>query len=95
MVLDASWSSAAHRALAARVAADTDADLVQLRCVRSPEVAAARIARRAATAGTDVSASAAVHQAMAARTDPWPDAADVATTVPLGEAVQAVRRFVS
>ncbi|WP_163553917.1 AAA family ATPase [Candidatus Frankia alpina] len=97
VVLDASWSSARHRDAAADVAADVCADLVQLHCVTAPEVAAARIARRFA-ADSDPSAPpdsseavVAIHQAMAARVDPWPSATVIRTAVTVAEALQAVQ----
>lgn len=92
VLLDASWSAAADRAAAARLASASSADLVELRCVTAPEVAAARIARRAA-ARTDASdATAAVHEAHARRADPWPSAAVIHTAVPVTEAAAAARR---
>lgn len=47
VVIDASWSSRRVRARAAELAAECDADLMQLRCVVPPRVAVARIADRA------------------------------------------------
>ncbi|ADP82581.1 AAA family ATPase [Pseudofrankia inefficax] len=92
VLLDASWSDAADRAAAARLAAAAHADLIELRCVTAPEVAAARIARRAA-ARTDASdATAAIHGALATRADPWPSAAVVHTAAPITEAAAAARR---
>ncbi|CUU55944.1 hypothetical protein Ga0074812_106199 [Parafrankia irregularis] len=46
VIIDASWSDGRHRAAAARLARETGAELIELRCVTSPEVAAARLARR-------------------------------------------------
>ncbi|OHV31571.1 hypothetical protein BCD49_31605 [Pseudofrankia sp. EUN1h] len=92
VLLDASWSSAAARAAAARLATAAAVDLVELRCVTAPEVAAARIARRAA-GGRDASdATAAVHAAMAARADPWPTATVIHTTAPPTESAAMARR---
>jgi aminoglycoside phosphotransferase family enzyme/predicted kinase len=93
VLLDASWSSAPRRAAAAGLAAASRADLVELRCVTAPEVAAARIARRAA-AGADASdATAAIHAAMASRADPWPSATVIGTAVPVAEAATVARRL--
>ncbi len=94
-MLDASWSTAAHRAAAAALAEQTSSDLVELRCVTSPEVAAARIARRAAAGEDPSDATLAVHQAMAARAQPWPTASVIQTAVPISEAVLAVQRRVN
>ncbi|KLL10797.1 AAA family ATPase [Protofrankia coriariae] len=95
VVLDASWSTAAYRAAAAALAEQTSSDLVELRCVTSPEVAAARIARRAAAGEDPSDATLAVHQAMAARAQPWPTASVIQTAVPISEAVLAVQRRVN
>ncbi|WP_163553865.1 AAA family ATPase [Candidatus Frankia alpina] len=95
VVLDASWTSGAHRQLAARIATETDADLVELCCVAPREVAAARIARRAALGGDASDASIAVHAAMAVRNDPWPTAHEVPTTGPVDDAMRAVRALVA
>lgn len=92
VVLDASWSTVAHREAAAQVAEETAADLVELRCVTSPEVAAARIARRAAAGGDPSDATAAVHRAMATWAEPWPSAQVIQTSVPVGEAFHAALR---
>ena len=54
VVLDASWSSAGRRADAARVAAETASDLVELQCTAPREVALDRIRRRTAI-GNDAS----------------------------------------
>jgi aminoglycoside phosphotransferase family enzyme/predicted kinase len=92
VLLDASWSATTQRAAAARLASAASADLVELCCVTSTAVAAARIARRAA-AGSDASdaTSMAVHTAMAAHTDPWPTATIVDTDAPPAEACAAAR----
>jgi len=92
VLLDASWSSAAGRAAAARLAATAAADLVELRCATAPEVAAARIARRAAHGRDASDATAAVHAAMAARADPWPTATVIHTAVPIAESAAVARR---
>jgi predicted kinase len=73
------------------VAEETGADLVELHCVTAPEVAAARIARRATLGGDASDATTKVRDAMAARCDPWPTATAVHTTVPVGDAVQVAR----
>ena len=94
VILDASWSTSAQRAAAARLADETSADLIELRCVTSPEVAAARIARRAA--GNDPSdATPAVARAMAAWADPWPTAKVIQTSVPVGEALGVAERYLA
>ncbi|MFC7384423.1 bifunctional aminoglycoside phosphotransferase/ATP-binding protein [Sphaerisporangium rhizosphaerae] len=76
VVLDASWTGAAHRSDAERVARRTFTDLVALRCAAPARVVAERLARR--TAGVS-DAGQAVSEAMAARTPPWPGAVEIDT----------------
>ena len=89
VVLDASWTDAGWRARAARLAGDLHADLVELRCDAPADVAAARIAARAAAGGDPSDANAAVAAAMAAEAAPWPSAAVVATGGGPGAALEA------
>lgn len=81
VVLDASWSDAGARERARAVARDTSATLVELRCVTSPDLARRRIAARAEAGGDPSDATVEVHEAMAARFAPWPEAQPVATDV--------------
>lgn len=84
VVLDASWSDAAQREAAARVAERTSADLVALRCHVPDAVATARLGTRApgpSDAGSDIAA------AMAAREPPWPGAVPIDTSGALESAV--------
>ncbi|CAI7974405.1 conserved hypothetical protein [Frankia sp. Hr75.2] len=81
VVIDASWSSRRVRARAAELAAECDADLMQLRCVVPPRVAVARIADRATVPialGSTVDRSGPVHST-ATRSAP-------AGVVPIGRA---------
>lgn len=77
VVVDASWSAAAHRAAAADVALRTASELCQLRCVTAPATACGRIAVRAGDASD---ATRSVHDAMAATFAPWDDAVVIDTT---------------
>ncbi|HET8643825.1 MAG TPA: AAA family ATPase, partial [Pseudonocardiaceae bacterium] len=85
VVLDASWSRAADRDAAAKIAARTHSDLVELHCVAPPDVAAKRILARAGTGTSD--ADPAIAAAMAADAEPWPAAVTVPTTGSPDEAV--------
>ena len=76
VVADASFISARHRVTAAAAAAGVSADLVQLRCAASPELAARRISMR--TGGVS-DADQAIASQMAALADPWPDATVIDT----------------
>ncbi|OHV28544.1 hypothetical protein BBK14_18125 [Parafrankia soli] len=107
VVIDASWSSRRVRARAAELAAECDADLMQLRCVVPPRVAVARIADRATVPialGSTVDRSGPVNALapdewiyldMATRTDPWPDAHDIDTSAPVEHAVTAAHLLIS
>ncbi|MEU0750798.1 AAA family ATPase, partial [Streptomyces albogriseolus] len=86
VVLDASWSDAAQRDAARRVAERTDADLVALHCHVPGDVAAARLDAR--TSGPS-DADASVAAAMRAAEPPWPEAVPVDTGGSLGAAVDA------
>jgi len=72
VVLDASWSTEAHRVEARRVAEATSSDLVELRCVAPFDVIEQRIAARAASGGDPSDADANISAAMAGTADAWP-----------------------
>jgi uncharacterized protein len=85
VVLDASWTDADLRGEAARIAAATSSDLVELRCDVDPEVAGARLDRRRAD-GTDASdADRDVADALRATADPWPGATVIDTSASRGD----------
>ncbi|MGW1983216.1 bifunctional aminoglycoside phosphotransferase/ATP-binding protein [Streptomyces collinus] len=84
VVLDATWSDAAQREAALRVADRTSAKLVALHCQVPGELSAARLSTRApgiSDAGPDIAT------AMAAREPPWPEAVPVDTSGALESAV--------
>ncbi|POM27797.1 2-phosphoglycerate kinase [Actinomadura rubteroloni] len=89
VVLDASWTSAEHRALAAEAAQREHADLVAIECRAPGDVTAARLRNRgpgASDADRDTARS------MAGRADPWPEAVPLDTTGPaLDRALEIVR----
>lgn len=87
VVLDASWIRAGDRALAARLAADSHAELVALRCTLPATVAAARIAARNGADPSD--ADPAIATAMAADADPWPEAIEITTATTPAQTVAA------
>jgi aminoglycoside phosphotransferase family enzyme/predicted kinase len=100
VVLDASWTSAAHRGLARAVATRTRSTLVAVRCEADPAVARDRLrlrrsVRSVESIGSDADESIAV--AMAVRTDPWPEATPVRTdAVPdrsVATAIALIRPF--
>ncbi len=76
VLIDATWSSAEHRQLAAAIATQAHAELVQLECVTPPELAASRIADRAGNASD---ATAAIAARLAAEWAPWPEATVIDT----------------
>jgi len=79
-VLDASWIRAEHRRRLRRAAAGVHAELVELRCVAPPGVAAERIGARLRRRSDASDATAEVAAAMAAEADPWPEAVTVDTS---------------
>ncbi|HET6532340.1 MAG TPA: AAA family ATPase [Actinoplanes sp.] len=82
VVLDASWTRAADRVAARRLASAAHVPIVELRCVATPATVAARLRRRAAE-GTDASdADAVVAAALAADADSWPESYPVVTDGP-------------
>jgi len=89
VVLDASWSAEANRIDARALAEDTVSDLVELRCVTPAGTAAERLRARAERGSDPSDADAAVAEAMAAVTDPWPAATELDTASPPGAALQA------
>jgi uncharacterized protein len=76
VVLDASWTSAEHRRLAAAVARHTHSTLVPLRCAAPAEITARRLRSRR---GTSSDADPRVAAAMAVDADEWPQAWTVDT----------------
>jgi aminoglycoside phosphotransferase family enzyme/predicted kinase len=77
VVLDASWNSARHRALAAEAAERTCTPLAAVCCQVPEETAARRIAGRA---GTLSDATPEIAHRMAVDADPWPEAHPLPTT---------------
>ncbi len=83
VLIDATWSSAAYRQLAAAIAAQEQAEFVQLECATPREVAAVRIAGRAGDASD---ATAAIAARLAAEWAPWPQAMMIDTSPAAGSA---------
>ncbi|WP_055493908.1 bifunctional aminoglycoside phosphotransferase/ATP-binding protein [Streptomyces sp. TP-A0356] len=84
VVLDATWSDAAQREAAVRMAERTSADLVALHCQVPSDVSAARLTTRAPGASD---ADLEVAAAMAATEPPWTEAVTIDTSGPLESAV--------
>jgi hypothetical protein len=89
-ILDASFSKRRWRADASVLAADTSADLTELRCLLPPDVAGARLMSRAATGGDASDATTSVAAEMAVEFDSWPSAIAVGTLPPVEDVVPAV-----
>jgi len=94
VIADASFISVRQRAAAAAAAADASADLVQLRCTASAELAARRIGVR--TSGVS-DADQAIATQMEAAAEPWADATAIDTEnggtagLPTGAIAQALQ----
>lgn len=84
VVLDASWTSAQHRALARETARRCGAELVEIECAVDPAIARERIARRMLDVSNPSDATPEVVDFMAARRDPWPTATRLSTAVAQG-----------
>ncbi|MDR3650153.1 MAG: AAA family ATPase [Acidimicrobiales bacterium] len=84
VVLDASWIDESHRRMARRLATESIADLTELHCTAPPAVVERRIALRLRNGDDASEASVEIGRAMARTEAPWPSAADVDTTRPLG-----------
>jgi hypothetical protein len=80
VVLDASWTTQAHRESARALARETHSRFVPLCCRAPRELAAERLRTRS---GSMSDADAAIAELMAAERDPWPDAVAVPTDCPL------------
>jgi hypothetical protein len=78
VVLDASWADRRFREEAARAAGAVAAELVELRCLVPPEVAAARLGSRPPTDPSDATPELA--RRMAEDADPWPSATPIDTS---------------
>ncbi|NUW39472.1 bifunctional aminoglycoside phosphotransferase/ATP-binding protein [Nonomuraea rhodomycinica] len=91
VVLDASWTGAAHRTAAADVARRAFADVVELRCTALPQVGTERLARRERGVSD---ADQAIAAAMAARTAPWPGAVEIDTSAGRDQALDRALRAI-
>ncbi len=97
VILDASWTSAAQRAAAVKLACAASADLVQLRCEVAADVAGERLKHRH---GDISDAGPEVAQRLRAAADPWPDATTIDTSrpddpqfAPLQRALEMIRPY--
>jgi hypothetical protein len=85
VLLDASWTRAAHRGAAADLARAAHADLVELHCVAPPEVVLTRLRERH---GSVSDADETIGRALAGDADPWPHATPVSTAGSPDETLQ-------
>jgi aminoglycoside phosphotransferase family enzyme/predicted kinase len=92
VVLDASWTNAAHRTAAAELARSAHAGLVALECRAPATVLTQRLQQRARSISD---ADEAVGHAMAAHADPWPLASPITTDGSLADALAAARQHVT
>ncbi|MFC4910139.1 AAA family ATPase [Actinomadura gamaensis] len=85
VVLDASCTSAPDRAVFVGLADEAHAELLAFRCETPPDIAAARIRTRPHGPSD---ADAGIATAMSAHAAPWPEAAPIDTSGPLGKALE-------
>jgi len=94
VVVDATWSSSDHRAVARQIAADTAADLVELRCDAPAYVATARAAQRALKERDASDADPSIALALAESADAWPEAVALDTSVSVDLAIRNTLRVI-
>lgn len=94
VVLDASWTTAAHREAARRLAVRHGAQVVELRCELPGEVASRRIEERRRRGGDPSQATPAIAARMAAAADAWPQAMALSTAGPPDEVCRTAARAV-
>ncbi len=80
VILDASWNSDEWREAARAIAADTAADLVELRCDAPTDTTRQRLVVRAASDADASDATAAIAARMAEAADDWPTAVMIDTS---------------
>ena len=95
VILDATWSDAARRTAARRVAGDTSATLVELRCELPSDVADARIERRQRERNDVSDADVAVAAALRDRFEPWPTAIPLSTAAPIDAMIASAASLVN
>ena len=78
--------------MAARVAAESSAELLSFCCTLAPEVAARRLTLRASAGGDPSDADAAIARQAADRFEMWPGAIPVDTVPPIAARALARRR---
>ncbi len=86
VVADASWLDPVERERASQLAHGLSAHFTELRCDCPDDVAADRVARRAAGGGDPSEATPEVARQLARRAREWTGATVIDTTVPVGEA---------
>jgi aminoglycoside phosphotransferase family enzyme/predicted kinase len=89
VILDATFSKVRWRDRARSLADATHTDLTELRCLLPAEVAATRMAQRAAEGRDPSDATPAIAAAMAGRFEPWPSAIGVGTLAPIDDTLRA------
>ncbi len=92
VILDASWSSAAHRSAARETAQAGGAEIIEMECQLDPAVAKERIVRRQASPWTVSDATPDVVDHLAAAHDAWPESSPIDTSQPFTRSrAQAIR----
>lgn len=94
VIVDASWSTAVHRAAAAAVADETTADRHELHCSVDPAIALDRVRVRLAADEDASDADEEVARRLAADFEHWPAAVPVDTDRPVEQVVTAARAVV-
>ena len=88
VVVDASWSDRSWRQAALDLGDRSGSVVVQLRCQAPPQVAAHRIAARAARGGDPSDATVEVAEVMALNADPWQQAVIIDTSTDIDSSLR-------
>jgi aminoglycoside phosphotransferase family enzyme/predicted kinase len=94
VVLDASWTFAAHRDEARALAVEAGAELTEIECRLAPALAKERIARRLASPDVPSDATPEVVDHQASVKDPWPEAVPADMTLPPTEIAAAMYQMI-
>lgn len=86
VILDASWTRAAHRDWASQLAHEMNSRLVELCCTCPPDLARERVSARLAEGRDASDATVEVADVLADRAEPWTSAVEVDTSVSVVEA---------
>ncbi len=95
VVLDASWTSDAHRSLVREVAAKRGAELIEIECQLDPSIAKERVVRRMADGWNPSDATPEIVDHLGSLREPWPGAVALDASHPIADVVAAAIEVVA